>query len=577
MVLQKAVVMALRFVLGADLDRVGDLSRFLADPPNPDMGDLAFGCFALGKLLHREPDQTAIDIAEQIEVGGLIARVEPNGPYVNFFADPAELLAATCQAVETGALRRGFRKYKAPKVMIEYSQPNTHKTFHVGHLRNVALGDALVRIHRARGHEVVAANYYGDFGIDVAKCLWWLDTRVHEDPPEVGRSAWLGAAYTAANEALDPKLVAPEVRAQNLAEVRAVLAQMEARAEPVWSRYLETRQWCLDEFKAGYTWLGATFDVDFFESEVEEEASRIVDDCLARGVFERSEGAVICDLTPDVKVPALVRKSDGSSLYMTWDLALAKRKFEDHGVEQSLYVVGSEQRLHFKQLFATLSRMGYERAADCRHVSYELVALPEGKMSSRKGTATPMHELQAAVCAAVERHLEGAGARVPEAHHDETVRRIAVACLRYGMLKAGTNKQVVFQLDDWTNLQGDTGAYLLYGLARIRSIFRKGDVTVDLTADVRTDAFGAPEERELLNLLAKYPAAVKRAAETCDPSGLATFCYDCVRAFSRFYLACPVLKAEGELRTARLALCAVADRVLTEALGLLGIEAVDAM
>jgi arginyl-tRNA synthetase len=574
-VLRDAVIDELKRVLGEHAEGL-DFDRFLAAPPKPEMGDLAFGCFGLAKVLRKSPAAIAAELAPQVQTGGTIASADAAGPYLNFRGDSGAMLTHLAQQVATGS---ALSPEPGPRVMVEFSQPNTHKFFHVGHLRNVAIGDALVRILRADGHDVVAANYYGDFGIDVAKCLWWLQTHPELEAPDVDRTTFLGKAYTDANDQLDKGVVGEEQASANFAEVREVLHGLETQDPAVWPLYQQTRQWCLDEFAATYDWLNVHFDVDFFESEVEGPANAIVDHFLEEGVFTLSDGAVVCDLTPDMDVPALVRKRDGTSLYMTWDLALAKAKFDDWGVEKSLYVVGSEQKFHFKQLFLTLERMGYERAKDCRHVAYELVQLPDGKMSSRKGTAIPLHTLQHAVADAIRERLTQANARVPEEDIDETVRRLSVACLKYGMLSVGVNKRVIFSLDEWTRFEGDTGAYLLYMVARMRSILRNAGETVDLTASVGGSTFGeAVEERALLNQLLGFEDVVERAARELDPSFVASWCYDCARDVSRFWSACPVLQEESEaLRRDRLRLVATAERVMTEGLGLIGIEPVDAM
>ncbi|MEQ1503515.1 MAG: arginine--tRNA ligase [Myxococcota bacterium] len=585
--LRTAVIDVLTHGLPAD-ERAAlePLAKFLSDPPDPAMGDLAFGCFGLAKLRRRSPVEVAKELAASLgaSLAGMpgaprmIASIEAAGPYLNFRADPAALLDATVRSVADGSLFALAHVDRPQKMMVEFSQPNTHKPFHVGHLRNVAIGDALVRIHRARGHTVTAANYYGDYGIDVAKCLWWLDTHPELVAPPDGRTAWLGAAYIAANDRVATAEGDDEAtkarKAATFDEIRAVLHRMEAHEPEVWAKYQQTRAWCLDEFADTYRWLDVSFDVVFYESEVEAPAAAIVDAELAKGVFQRSNGAIVCDLQPDLDVPALVRKSDGTSLYLTWDLALAKRKFDEHDIERSLYVVGSEQRFHFQQLFLTLKRMGYDRAADCEHVAYELVVLPEGKMSSRKGTAIPLHTLREQLTAVIADRVAGGDAGT----NAETVRRIAVACLKYGMLRIGTNKRVVFAIDGWTNPEGDTGAYLLYSLARIRSIIRKTGIDADWTANLAgVAAFGAPEERALLTHLLKLPVVIERAATTSDPSAIAGWVYDGARAFSRFYEACRVIDAEPDLRRARLALIRATDLAMTRGLDLLGITAVDAM
>jgi arginyl-tRNA synthetase len=564
-----------------------ELAAALAVPPKAELGDLAFPCFPLAKALRGAPAKIAAELAPQIPAGGLIGRAQAFGPYLNFFAAAGPLLAELVQGLASGAFAAGLRSPRPAKVMVEFSQPNTHKVFHVGHLRNVCVGDALNRVFRARGHTVVAANYYGDFGIDVAKCLWQLTHgQVGEAPPAGRRGAWLGVAYAATTARLaeleerGDAVALAELRGQ----LRGILEGIRAGSEPYTSLYRETRQWCLDEFAAVYRWLGVQFDTNFYESELEEPGQAIVDEYLARGVFEQSQGAVVCKLDDFKLGPALVRKTDGTSLYLTWDLVLARTKFDDFGIERSLYVVGAEQTYHFQQLFATLRRMGYERAADCVHVAYELVMLPDGKMSSRKGKVIPFHELQRELGAAIEERMRSDQRQDRSQWSAEqwqrTTDRIAVACLRYGMLSVTNTTRVIFDLEQWTELEGETGAYLLYSLARISGIFRKGGRTApaELAAAARGAAeFGAEAERGLLNHLLAYGEVLEQVERTTDPSALARWLFDGARAFSRFYHDCPVLSAPEPLRSARLGLVSATEQVLGHGLRTLGIEPVDEM
>ncbi len=583
-----AVAAALAEALGQGPEAAAALRAQLNPPPKVEMGDLAFGCFALAKERRQAPAAIARDLAAALRPQGPVARVEAAGPYVNFFLAPAGVLEDLSRALADGSFDARLRAPRPRRVMIEFSQPNTHKAFHVGHLRNVVLGDSLVRLLRARGHDVVAANYYGDFGIDVAKCLWWLRTHPALTPPATGRTTWLGDAYTQATLALEAAHARDPDEGRRLqAEVRAVLRALEEGEPDVAALYRETRQWCLDEFRSIYADLGVAFDVEFYESEMEAAGQRVVDEFLARGVFERSQGAVICDLSDRGLGAALVRKSDGASLYLTWDLALAREKFDRYDIEQSIYVVGSEQTLHFRQLFAVLERMGYERARDCRHVAYELVMLPEGKMSSRRGTAIPMARLSEAVRAAVAARMAAAPpgegvAALGAADRAEAERRVALACLRYGMLGVGTNRRVVFDLEEWTNPEGDTGAYLLYVLARIAGIFRKAGGPAGGPGPAAGPAGDAPvlvheAERALLNHLLHLPETVARAEAELEPALLAHYLFDGAQRFSRFYQECPVLKAEGPVRRARLLLLGATQAVFESGLALLGIEPVREM
>ncbi|QDU65742.1 arginine--tRNA ligase [Engelhardtia mirabilis] len=584
-----AVLDALERVL-IDVEGAPDraaLAQALSKPPKPEMGDLAFPCFLLAKALKTAPPKIAAELAEKVEPRGLIAGAKPFGPYLNFFADAGAVLAELVVGLEDGSFEQSLRTEAPQRVMVEFSQPNTHKVFHVGHLRNVSVGDALQRVFRARGHDVIAANYYGDFGIDVAKCLWQLEHGdVGEAPGEGQRGSWLGQIYAQAGAHLTALEEAGDEAglARVKGEMRGILDAIKAGEEPYTSRYRETRQWCLDEFGTVYTWLDVNFDTDFFESDLEEPGHAIVDEYLAKGVFEPSQGAIVCMLDDYKLGPALVRKSDGTSLYLTWDLVLARRKFDEFGVERSLYVVGAEQTYHFRQLFATLERMGYERAKDCTHVAYELVMLPEGKMSSRKGKVVTFAEVRDDIVEAIGERMRTDERNDRSDWSDEkwreTVDRIAVACLRYGMLSVSNNTRVIFDAAEWTNLEGETGAYLLYSLARISGIFRKGGRTApaELAAAARGAAdFGGEPERALLNHLLAYADVLEQVERTTDPAALSAWIYGGARAFSRFYHDCPVLTADEPLRSARLALSLVTERILGHGLRTLGIEPVEAM
>ena len=568
-----------------------DLAKALSRPPDASKGDVAFPVFPLAKVLRQAPPKIAAELAESITAtlpaGGLVARVEAAGPYLNFFASSGSVLAGLLEGLADGSFLHAAHTAEPARVMVEFSQPNTHKVFHVGHLRNVAVGDAIQRVYRARGHDVVAANYYGDFGVDVAKCLWWLLRHPEDEAPATDRGSWLGKAYaatTARIAELEEAGRKPEVDAL-FAELRSILDKINAGDPELERLYRETRQWCLDEFAEVYRWLGVRFDTDFFESELDEEGQRIVDEYLEKGVFEPSEGAIVCMLDDEKLGPALVRKSDGTSLYMTWDLVLARKKFDDFGVDRSLYVVASEQTYHFKQLFATLERMGYERAKDCRHIAYELVMLAEGKMSSRKGKVITFTELKRLLTESIEEKMRdderGLRAGWSAEQWEQTVQAIAVACLRYGMLRVTNTTRVIFDADSWTALDGETGAYLLYSLARVSGIFRKaGEATDDAAlADAARSAadFGAEAERALLNHLLRHGEVLAQVERTGDPSHLATWLYEGARAFSRFYHDCPILSSESPLREARLALVRATEQVLGHGLRTLGIEPVAEM
>ena len=356
--------------------------------------------------------------------------------------------------------------------MIEFSQPNTHKGFHVGHLRNAALGDSLCRIFRYNGYEVVAANYFGDVGTHIAKCLWYFLNHCDESPPDELRGEWLGELYTKSVQLLET--LEGEEAQQAQTEISNLLRRMEEKDPELSKVWEETKQWSMDDFKEIYRWLDIHFDHDFYESDVDEEGRQMVLEGEKNGTFIRSEGAIGIDLETENLGFFMLLKSDGNTLYSTKDLALARRKFDQFSVDRSVYVVGAEQTLHFKQVFATLNRMGYSQAERCYHLPYALVMLPSGKMSSREGNVILFSDMRKQMRdyildgLLVEQNREW-----DEKEVEETSHRIALAAIKYGMLSQDPNKPIVFSMEDWLVSEGDTGTYLVYAYVRIRSIGRQ--------------------------------------------------------------------------------------------------------
>lgn len=567
----------------------------LVAPPDPTMGDLAFPCFKLAKALRKAPPQIAADLTASITAGlttasGIIARATAAGPYVNLHLDLGQ--AAALVLPQLAAADFHAPPATGTRVMVEYSQPNTHKAFHVGHLRNLCLGDALVRLLRADGDDVVAANYLGDVGAHIAKCLWWyLDHLGAPEPPPEHRGEWLGEAYSAASNQLelwDEQAKAGDAdAASSLAAAKArttqILQQLEARDPEllqVWSR---TRQWSLDDFAEIYAWLGVEFDRVFYESEVDEPGLKLVDEFLEKGVFVVSEGAVGV-VNDEIKhMPFfMLRKRDGTGLYATKDLALARLKFEEYRIDRSIYVVDVRQSDHFRHVFLTLKKMGFTQAERSQHVPYEMVELPDGPMATRKGNVILFRSLRQQMTEHIRReYLDQFKDSWPEAEIAATADALAISAIKYGMLARDVNQKIVFDMSAWLKLEGNTGPYLEYTHARARSILDKcAEVgkTLQPGADAQiTAALVEPSERALVLALDRLPAAVQAAAQQLRPSLLCTYVFELAQTFNRFVAACPVKPSEGALLQARLLLVTATANSLRHLLGLLGIPAVRRM
>jgi arginyl-tRNA synthetase len=589
---------AILAALPADAGLVREaIAEQLATPPDPALGDLAFPCFKLAKALKKAPPAIATALAAELDARPPFATARPSGAYVNVALQPAALAELVLPALARGVPEPRVRE-GGERVMVEFSQPNTHKAFHVGHMRNLCLGDALVRLLRAEGHDVIAANYLGDVGAHIAKCLWWyLDVLAPASrrPPADGRGEWLGEIYTAAAsriEDLEARAQAGDEPAKaELAQVKArtteILQKLEARDAELVAVWMETRSWSLTDFDEIYRWSMVDFDRVFYESEVDEPGLRLVDEYLDRGVFHESDGAIGI-VNPEVKhMPFfMLRKRDGTSLYATKDLALARLKFEEHRIDRSIYVVDSRQSDHFRHVFLTLEKMGFAQARRCEHVPYEMVELTSGPMAGRKGNVILFRALRETMLAHLqERYLAKYRGEWPDDEIDRCAHLLALGAIRYGMLARDVNQKIVFDMDAWLELEGNTGPYLQYTTARLGSILRKGAETgiapdhAVLDDAARTSAvlgtLAQPEERELMLVLDGLPRAVAQAAGALRPSVLCAYLHELAKVANRFVNAkhCRVLQSEGDVRTARVLLVEATVNAMRWGLARLGILA----
>jgi arginyl-tRNA synthetase len=576
---------------GLDVDAIVAL---LAPPPKPELGEFAFPCFRLAKALRGAPPKIAAELAAKLDAehrGPLIANATAAGPYLNLELHPHEAARILLSAWARG--ERPEYPHSDRKIMVEYSQPNTHKAFHVGHLRNVCLGDALVQLLRATGHEVVAANYLGDVGTHVAKCLWGLEALVDEPPPAEGRGEWLGAIYAraaiqledweTAGKAGDADAAAKYTAAR--ARMSEILKGIETHHPSYYQEWLRTRQWSLDEFEQIYAWAGVHFDRVFYESEVDEAGLKLVDEFLTKGVFVESHGAVGIANPEIPHMPFfMLRKSDGTGLYATKDLALARMKFEEFGIDRSIYVVDARQSDHFKQVFLTLKKMGFAQAELCEHVGYEMVELPDGAMSSRKGNVISFRALREQLAKALDKKFFATlRSEWPAEEIETAIHQVSLGAIKYGMLARDNNQKIVFDMDKWTDVQGgDGGPTLQYVCARTNSLLRKAEergMTLDaalLRGEVATapGTLAEPAERALLQALIGLPGVVAHAAAGLRPTGVCGQLYVIAKAYNRFQQECNVIhQTDRDVVQARLLLVAATREALRWGLSLLGIPA----
>lgn len=506
-----------------------------------------------------------------------IDRIESINGYLNFFFDSNLYAKRVVDLVLTEGEGFGNAPSTGKKVMVEFSQPNSLKAFHVGHLRNMVLGTAVSNLMAAEGNEVIRANYLGDIGLHVITWLWnYLKNHNGENPPSENKIKWMGNLYT---EAVENRENSPE----NKAEVRALFKRWDERDDEIINLWEKTRQWSLDAFNQVYKKLGIHFDHIYYESEVEDAGKELIDTLIERGlaIDERPQGAVFVDLDnllgtkEEFRVLVLLR-SDGTSLYSTKDIPLAIKKFEQYALDKSIYVVDVRQSLYLKQIFKILELMGYKWAKDCYHLAYEIVNLPGNvTIASREGTIVLLEDL---LKEAEKRALNIVEQKNPDLSADvknSIAETVAIGALKYSLLSRDNTKVITFDWDAALDVNGQAAPYIQYAAVRANSILKKVDFKIP--PGVETRYTFSPKEIQLIDLISRLPTEILRAAKDLKPLLIANLVFDIAQAFNDFYNSCPVLQAEKDIRSFRLRLVAAARQTIINCLAILGISVPNVM
>jgi arginyl-tRNA synthetase len=536
-----------------------------------------------GKLKGSVPERAqelAEAVAASLGTPEGFTRAEAVRGYLNIYFAAPQFAANVVSKVlkETSAYGKG--QDKDQRLMVEFSQPNTHKSFHVGHLRNLILGSSLANILEFAGYEVVRSNYIGDFGKDVIKWLWNYRSR-HQDeqPPKEDVTKWMGELYAEATKELEAKPEAEE-------EIRELFSRWEAEDPEILGQWQETRKWSLDGFDDIYSQMGVYFDRIYYESEVEkpgkEMVAKLINEKIA--IDERAEGGPVIVKLDELlgleeekyRVLVLLR-SDGSSLYGAWDLALALKKFEEYQLDKSIYVVDVRQSLHFQQVFKTLELAGYEeQMKKVFHLPYEVVNLPGNlTMSSREGIVVLLEDF---IREAKQRSEEVVVEKNPDL--DEDIRKrvanaVGLGAMKYPMLARENTKIATFDWEVALDFNGQAAAYIQYAHVRANSILRKFGESIPKEIVPKHDLDAS--EIELIDRISQFPDAVQKAAAEFKTLHITNQAYEMARAFNNFYNQAPVLQADEEIRNFRLRLVATAKEALANSLRLLGIEAPEVM
>lgn len=547
-------------------------------PPRAELGDLAVGCFQIAKARGAKPNEVAAQLAGQIQPAGLLASVSANGPFVNFKADRAATLRWLVDAALRGRLLPA-ELGTGHTICIDYSSPNISKHLAYHHIRGTTIGHALVHIYRALGYRVVGINFLGDWGTThgmlLAAFTKWGPPAGYEDKP---------LDVTALNQLYVRFRAAIEENPAIEAEGRAWFKRLEdgdPEARTLWQQFRDV-SWA--EFAAVYDILGIQFEEVRGESAYEPDIPRVMKELTDKGLVTVSEGAQVVELEGE-KTPILLRKQDGTTLYATRDVAAAQYRWDNYHFTRSLYVVGREQALHFRQLFKLLAKAGHEWWNRCEHVPYGLVRMGGKKTSTRLGNVVLMRHVFDIMQDEVRPRIAEANPTMDAAKLDETARQVGIGAVVFANLASQREKDVDFEIEKVTSTSGDSGPYLQYSHARCASIQRKAGVTIT-AQDLGEVDFGllvTDDEWAIAKRLLDFPEIVVRAGDKAEPHIVCHYLLELAADFSRWYTAgngepsLRVLCDDPALRRARLALTAAVQAALATGLGLLGIAAPDQM
>ena len=570
-------------------------------PPKREMGDVAFPMFPYSKAAKKSPKDIAEDLLERIGEDHPVGEVILAGPYFNVKLDISALSASILKEVEEKGDDYGKgHSLDGKKTMVEFSCPNTNKPLHLGHVRNNLLGWSLAKIMEANGNKVVKTNIVNDRGIHICKSmLAWLKYGNGETPETSGKKGdhLIGDYYVAFDKhyreevkQLTAKYVAEgmdteeaEKKAKEEAplikEAHEMLVKWEQNDPEVRALWEKMNNWVYAGFDETYKALGVGFDKIYYESQTYLKGKAKVEEGLAKGLFERhADNSVWADLTNEGLDQKLLLRSDGTSVYMTQDIGTAEMRFKDYPIDKMIYVVGNEQNYHFQVLSILLDRLGFKWGKELVHFSYGMVELPNGKMKSREGTVVDADDLIATMIADAKQTSEELGkfADMTDEERNEIARIVGLWALKYFILKVDARKNMLFNPEESIDFNGNTGPFIQYTYARIRSIMRKAAEMNIPVGEMKAEL--SQKEIDLIQKMSDYASAVEQAGKDYSPSGIANYCYELTKEFNQFYHDYSILKEEDvQKRAVRLKIAANVAKVISNGMALLGIEVPERM
>lgn len=542
------------------------IEKFLEIPPKSEMGDFAFPCFQLSKIMRKAPNMIAEKLSKEINKEGF-ERIESQGPYINFFMDKSDFTKSTIIKILNEKETYGSTKLGEGKTMlVEYSSPNIAKNFHVGHLSTTVIGNSLYKMLKFQGYNCVGINHLGDWGTQYGRFIAAYKRWVDEDALHTNAIRELERIYVKFYEEAEKDPTLEDI-------ARKHFKNLEDGCEEEVRLWKEFKDLSLKEFQKVYSMLNVHFDSYAGESFYSDKMDAVVTELEEKGLLVESNGAKVVMLEEYNMPPCMIKKSDGATIYATRDLAAAIYRKKTYDFYKNIYVVGSPQSLHFNQFFTTLKLMGHEWAADCKHVGFGLVKFSEGKFSSRSGNAIYLEEL---LNEAVKKVEEIINEKNPELENKEEVaKKIGIGAIIFTYLKNNRERDILFDWKEMLSFDGETGPYVQYTYARGKSILRKAG---EISSEADFSKLDSKEEFELIKLLEGFEAAIFIATEKFEPSVLTRHMIEIAKAFNKFYNSNNIMSTEDQgLKKARLQLVEATTYVIKNGLNLIGIEVVEKM
>ncbi len=540
-----------------------EITALIEVPPNKEMGDYAFPCFKLAKVFRKAPNAIAEDLAGKIQPTDDINKIINLGGYVNFFVNKESLAKKVINQVLTEKENYGKSEFgKGKTVVVEFSSPNIAKPFHIGHVRTTVIGNALSKIYASQGYHVEKLNHLGDYGTQFGKLivaykLWGDKQAVENDPIKE-----LLKLYIRFHDEAETK---PEME-DEAREWFTKLENGDEEAKDLWQWF---RDESLKEFSRVYKLLDIEFDSYVGESFYSDKMPAVIEELKEKNLLEESDGAMIVNLEDSKLPPALIQKRDGSTLYLTRDLASAFYRKKVYDFDKSIYVVGAQQELHFKQCFEIIKRMGYDWYKDMIHVQFGMVALEEGTMSTRKGRVVFLEDV---LNQAIDRTRQIIEEKNPDAENiDEVAKAVGVGAVVFQELSNSRIKDYTFSWDRTLSFEGETGPYVQYTHARCCAVLRKAGQPV--SADINYELLSDQDAADVLSVLENFNKSIMTAMNKNEPHIVTRFVLDLAQAFNKFYHNSPILVEDADLRAARLALVEATRQTIENALKILGMKA----